>query len=113
MTCKAGRARTDTQGMRKMSEHRVTMLGASWRRLEDPARSRDPRVRALVGALAALPSPAPTDEFRAELRAQLIAIAPRIISESREFATPLLDIVPAAEPALRTRPAPARHTDSV
>ena len=68
--------------MDEMSEHRVPMLGASWRRSEDPALSRDPRVRAVVGALATLPAPEPSDVFRAELRAQLVAIAPRIVAES-------------------------------
>lgn len=71
-----------------MSEHRVPMLGASWRRAEDPALSRDPRVRAVVGALATLPSPDPSDVFRAELRAQLVAIAPRIVAESATTAAP-------------------------
>jgi hypothetical protein len=68
--------------MNEMSEHRVPMLGASWRRSEDPALSRDPRIRAVVGALATLPAPAPSEVFRAELRAQLVAIAPRVIAES-------------------------------
>jgi hypothetical protein len=81
--------------MSEMSEHRVPMLGASWRRLEDPAHSRDPRVRALVAALAALPAPEPRPEFRAELRAQLVAIAPRIITESAGDTTPMVEIVPA------------------
>jgi Domain of unknown function (DUF5667) len=78
--------------MSEMSEHRVPMLGASWRRFEDPSRSRDPKVRAVVGALATLPSPAPRDEFRAELRAQLVAIAPRVIAESSELTTPFGDV---------------------
>ena len=39
-----------------MSEHRVSMLGLFWRRYEEPSRSRDPRVRAVVGALAELPA---------------------------------------------------------
>jgi hypothetical protein len=100
-----------------MSEHRVSMLGASWRRFEDPTRSRDPRVRELVSALAALPSPAPRAEFRAELRAQLVAIAPRIVAESAQSATPMIDIVPRPAPspgaaAARPASAPPRHTDS-
>jgi hypothetical protein len=96
-----------------MSEHRVPMLGASWRRSEDPALSSDPRVRAVVGALATLPSPAPRDEFRAELRAQLVAIAPRIIAESAEATTSMVDIVPGrAAPAAERAAGRPRHTDS-
>jgi hypothetical protein len=76
--------------MNEMSEHRVPMLGASWRRSEDPALSRDPRIRAVVGALATLPAPEPSDVFRAELRAQLVAIAPRIVAESAKAAAPAL-----------------------
>jgi hypothetical protein len=98
-----------------MSEHRVPMLGTSWRRYEDPVLSRDPRVRAVVAALATLPSPEPRPEFRAELRAQLVAIAPRIISESAEATTtPLIDIVPGKAPTQSTGAAAARprHTDS-
>jgi hypothetical protein len=89
------------------------MLGSSWRRYEDPAVSRDPRVRAVVGALASLPSPEPRPEFRAELRAQLVAITPRIISETVEADTPLVDIVPGKTPARATsaRSARAKHAD--
>jgi hypothetical protein len=93
--------------MSEMSEHRVPMLGASWRRSEDPALSRDPRVRAVVSALATLPSPAPSDTFRAELRAQLVAIAPRIVAESAEAATPTRT---EAKPAAATAP---KHADGV
>jgi hypothetical protein len=95
--------------MSEMSEHRVPMLGSSWRRFEDPARSRDPRVRALVGALAALPTPEPSAKFREELRAQLVAIAPRIIAESADAGV----LAPAATPAAR-KPAPStapKHAD--
>ena len=84
--------------MADMAEHRVPMLGASLRRLEDPARSRDPRVRAVVGALrhpAVAPRRAP--DFRAELRAQLVAIAPRIVAESAIGARP-------SPPPMPTRP---------
>jgi hypothetical protein len=101
--------------MGEMSEHRVPMLGASWRRYEDPARSRDPRVRELVSALATLPAPAPSDTFRAELRAQLVAIAPRIIAESGDSTIELIDVA-AAEPEAAPTHAAARrprHTDSV
>ncbi len=53
------------------------------RRYPDPAASTDPRVRALLAALRDLPSsPAvPAPEFRAELRGQLIAAAPRLVEE--------------------------------
>lgn len=86
------------------------MLGASWRRLEDPNHSRDPRVRAVVGALAALPAPELRADFRAELRAQLVAITPRIVAESGTGAAAMVDIVPkpATSPA-RAKPSPARH----
>jgi Domain of unknown function (DUF5667) len=94
-----------------MSEHRVPMLGASWRRFEDPTLSRDPRIRELVSALATLPSPEPRPEFRAELRAQLVAIAPRVIAESAADTVPFVEVPPSREPA-RTAARP-RHTDSV
>jgi len=66
-----------------MAEHRASMLGGRLRRYEDPARSRDPRIREIVTALATLdPAPAPRAHFRAELRAQLVAVAPRLVAES-------------------------------
>ncbi len=68
------------------------MLGGPLRRYEDPARSSDPRVRELVAALATLePGPAPRAHFRAELRAQLVAVAPRLVAEGEA------GIRPAAE----------------
>jgi Domain of unknown function (DUF5667) len=98
--------------MNEMSEHRVPMLGASWRRSEDPALSRDPRIRAVVGALATLPGPGPNSVFRAELRAQLVAIAPRIIAESAPAApSTLTDNAPAVKPAATT--ARPKHADGV
>jgi hypothetical protein len=96
--------------MSEMSEHRVPMLGASWRRSEDPALSRDPRVRAVVGALATLPAPEPSAVFRAELRAQLVAIAPRIIAESAQAATATLTDVPRA---IKPAAAAPKHADGV
>lgn len=81
-----------------MSEHRVPMLGGAWRRLEDPERSRDPRVRAVVAALSAVPAPPMRAEFRDELRAQLVAITPRIVAEAREADAPMATIVPRPEP---------------
>ena len=57
------------------------------RRIEDPAESADPRIRSLVASLSELDyAPAPEPDFRAELRAQLVAVAPRIVAESRETA---------------------------
>jgi Domain of unknown function (DUF5667) len=96
--------------MNEMSEHRVTMLGASWRRFEDPVRSRDPRVRAVVGALATLPAAPPRAEFRAELRAQLVAITPRIVAEGKEARSALLESVPGG-PSKARKPGSARHAD--
>ena len=64
-----------------MTEHRVAMLG-SLRRFEDPAHSADPRIRAIVTGLATLEvAPPPRAHFRAELRAQLVAVAPRLVAE--------------------------------
>ncbi|MFN2518081.1 MAG: DUF5667 domain-containing protein [Jatrophihabitantaceae bacterium] len=100
-----------------MAEHRVSMLGASLRRYEDPARSADPRIRALVTQLATLdPGPLPRAHFRAELRAQLVSVAPRLVAEgpaielpraSGTIATPLR---PAARPGTKVRGAAARTT---
>jgi hypothetical protein len=98
--------------MDEMSEHRVTMLGASWRRFEDPTRSRDPRIRALVSSLATLQGPELRPEFRTELRAQLVAIAPRVIAESAPSAA-LVEIVPGRTTAADTTRMGARHNDSI
>ena len=87
-----------------MSEHRASMLGGSLRRYEDPARSSDPRIREIVAALATIePAPAPRAHFRAELRAQLVAVAPRIVQES---ATEELPAVGAARKT--AKPSPGR-----
>ncbi|MDP9118024.1 MAG: DUF5667 domain-containing protein [Actinomycetota bacterium] len=65
-----------------MGEHRVPMLSASLRRYPDPEFSADPRTRRLLGGLRALaPAHAPSPAFRAELRAQLVAVAPRLVTE--------------------------------
>lgn len=106
-----------------MGEHRVPLLGNAWRRNDDPATSRDPQVRAVVGALATLPAPELRTEFRAELRAQLVAITPRIVTESSGTGR-LVDIVPGAparpRPTPHGRPTPrptsrtgAQHADGV
>ncbi|MEP7178788.1 MAG: DUF5667 domain-containing protein [Pseudonocardiales bacterium] len=71
-----------------MAEHRVSMLSASLRRFEDPAQSSDPRIRALVAQLATVEAaPAPRAHFRAELRAQLVAVAPRLVAEGPAIET--------------------------
>ncbi len=65
-----------------MVEHRVSMRNGVLNRAVDPAESPDPKIRALVTALADLPvSPPPREHFRAELRAQLVAVAPRLVNE--------------------------------
>lgn len=72
-----------------MAEHRVSMLGTSLRRFEDPAKSSDPRIRTLVAQLATIePSPPARAHFRAELRAQLVAVAPRLIVEGPAIEAP-------------------------
>lgn len=69
-----------------MGEHRGAAVGTLLPRFADPERSRDPRIRAVVAQLRevdpAVLAPAPRTEFRDELRAQLVAVAPRVISES-------------------------------
>ena len=50
-------------------------------RYPDPATSSDPVISALVNRLAALPPPKADPEFRAELRAQLVAVTPRLVAE--------------------------------
>jgi Domain of unknown function (DUF5667) len=52
-----------------------------FRRYPDPATSSDPVISALVNRLAAIPPPKPDPEFRAELRAQLVAVTPRLVAE--------------------------------
>jgi hypothetical protein len=102
-------------GKSDMGEHRVSMLGAALRRYEDPARSADPRIRQLVAHLATLdPAEAPRPHFRAELRSQLVAVAPRLVAEgtapdapratrpARTAATPAHAATPASS-ALRAR----------
>ncbi|GAB2471565.1 DUF5667 domain-containing protein [Jatrophihabitans fulvus] len=68
-----------------MIEHRVRLRGRPrLRRYPDPAESPDPRVQSVLAQLEALreaPAAAPDRDFRAELRAQLVAVAPRIVAE--------------------------------
>jgi hypothetical protein len=67
------------------------------RRYPDPSISADPRVQALLRALRELPaSPAvPSEQFRSQLRAQVVALAPQLIAESAAE--------PAVAPAKRRR----------
>jgi hypothetical protein len=58
-----------------------TLVTSSLRRHPDPDFSADPLIRAIVGQLRALPTPAPSPGFRDELRAQLIAVTPRLVAE--------------------------------
>jgi hypothetical protein len=84
------------------------MLRTALRRHVDPTHSRDPRVRALVADLAALPiAPEPDAQFRADLRAQLVAITPRLVAEAaadtgRSGSTATLTRTTAAPAAART-----------
>jgi hypothetical protein len=99
-----------------MSEHRVSVLSVSLSRHPDPTRSRDPRVQAVLAELKTLTvAPPPRAHFRAELRAQLVAVAPRLVAEGAAAEAPLVDIAPRPSPipkAQRVQPqAPARHTD--
>jgi hypothetical protein len=104
-----------------MSEHRVSVLSATLRHHPDPLKSRDPRVQAVLAELKTLNfAPAPRAHFRAELRAQLVAVAPRLVSEGAAVETPMIDIVPRPSP-IRPSPVPkadrplpraaAQHTD--
>jgi hypothetical protein len=95
-----------------MSGHRVPLL-AALHRFPDPERSPEPLVRELVGALRGLPvAPAPSAHFRAELRAQLVAVAPRLVAEGP---AELIRHTPAtlqATAAHRGAPAPRRSWPS-
>jgi hypothetical protein len=86
-----------------MAEHRVPMLGAALRRRADPTKSSDPRVRELVAALATLDvAPAPRAAFRAELRAQLVAVTPRLVEEGNAEAR--VEAKPSGKPATERQP---------
>jgi hypothetical protein len=87
-----------------MSEHRVSVLGSGLRRFEDPAESSDPQIRRLVAHLRTVDyAPAPREAFRAELRSQLVAVAPRIIAEG----------APATAPTAAAAAGPRRSVGSV
>src|SRR4051794_35737826 len=90
-----------------MAEHRGPMLSPALHRQPDPEHSRGPRVRALVGQLRTLEAPAPRPEFRDELRAQLVAITPRLVAEGdtpsqtkrRPLPVPAADAVAPKQPS--------------
>jgi hypothetical protein len=95
--------------MFEMAEHRVSMLSSSLRRYEDPARSADPRIRQVVSGLATLQAaPAPRAHFRAELRAQLVAVAPRLVAEGPKIEAQHADRPPASATAATVQLAGAR-----
>jgi hypothetical protein len=101
-------------GLRKvfaMVAHRVSMPNAVLRRAVDPQDSPDPRVRQLVAALRDLPvTPPPRPHFRAELRAQLVAVTPRLVNEGMEG---LVRTAPATGPARRAEREPGRRRPRV
>jgi hypothetical protein len=94
--------------MAHMGEHRVPMLGS--RRFEDPAHSADPKIRAIVSGLQTLDVVPPARaHFRAELRAQLVAVAPRLVAEGVGAETSVVAPAPVAAatvsaPEARTAP---------
>jgi len=60
----------------------VRSLVALLRRYPDPVASTDPMTSTLVARLSSLPSPPkPSPGFRADLRAQLVAVTPRLVAE--------------------------------
>jgi hypothetical protein len=97
-----------------MGEHRVSMLG-SLRRVQDPARSSDPQVRAVLAGLATLQAPPARAHFRAELRAQLVAVAPRLVAEGLAAEAAPVARGAIAEPArpLPVTPGPDRPRRTV
>ncbi|MGI8679117.1 MAG: DUF5667 domain-containing protein [Jatrophihabitans sp.] len=91
-----------------MTEHRVSMLGSTLRRYADPANSRDPRVMTLLDHLKHVQvAPEPRPHFRAELRAQLVAVAPRIVAEGLADGAAKADVPSRPLPAHRDSAAPA------
>lgn len=102
-------------GLRKvlaMVAHRVPMPDAVLRRVVDPHDSPDPAVRELVTALRDLRvTPPPRSHFRAELRAQLVAVTPRLVNEGMEG---LVRPTPAAAPGeRRTEREPGRRVPRI
>ena len=75
------------------------MLSATLRRYEDPERSADPRIYTLVSDLRTLQlAPAPRAHFRAELRSQLVAVAPRLVAEGTTAEIPRVPAAVDAQP---------------
>jgi hypothetical protein len=74
-------------------------LAAALRRYPDPVASADPVLSTLVTRLASLPAPIPSPGFREELRAQLMAVTPRLVAEG---------LTPAAGAAVRAGRVPGR-----
>ncbi|MGN6607934.1 MAG: DUF5667 domain-containing protein [Jatrophihabitans sp.] len=92
-----------------MGEHRVPLLGS--RRFEDPARSSDPTIRAIVAQLQTLdPVPPPRAHFKAELRAQLVAVAPRLVAEGVAAETSAAPAATVARASLNTQAAAEEST---
>lgn len=95
-----------------MREHRVPMLSATLRRYPDPTMSADPRIYTLLTDLRALDvAPAPRAHFRAELRAQLVAVAPRLVADGvavERSATDRRGEDTAVIPAVQATPAVSR-----
>lgn len=94
-------------------EHRLRARGPRLRRVTDPTESTEPRITALMAQLEELSraesAVLPRAEFRSELRAQLVAITPRIVAEHAP-ANGGVDIVGEAASsrvAVLERPAPA------
>ena len=57
-------------------------LAAALRRYPDPVASTDPTITMLIDRLSSLPSPPkPSPGYRADLRAQLVAVTPRLVTE--------------------------------
>ncbi|HEU5266754.1 MAG TPA: DUF5667 domain-containing protein [Jatrophihabitans sp.] len=92
--------------------HRISMPRLL-RRYPEPAESADPRIRELVSELADLRiAPDPDPRFRAELRTQLVAIAPRLVAEGRTRPGPTATArVDSPTPATSRRATGAKHTD--
>ena len=88
------------------------MLSATLRRYPDPTMSADPRIYTLLTDLRALDvAPAPRAHFRAELRAQLVAVAPRLVADGvavERSATDRRGEDTAVIPAVQATPAVSR-----
>jgi len=82
------------------------MLTASRHGYPDPAASPDPVVRRLVSVLGTVQiAPPPTPEFTRDLRAQLVAVAPRLVAEGPEDAEPRPSLTLLEPPPVHRRAA--------